>query len=344
GNTLDITLRHKVAQITTILKSTVIGNDITAIDNAMITPHYTNGTIPLTSGSITGRTDMTNTPITFPISTPGLSQRALPVFVNTDTGGDAKASFSANVMSGGISHAMSVPNSFKITPGVQSSLTVSLTKCGAFIAPNEWKDFMCHNLGADYSADPFVPSAAIHGAKYQWGMKDPVVTQAEDQADSGPVPGWTNTFAPNDTWANTKTTSDPCPSGYRVPSAEEWQGVIDNNKTTRVGTWIFGADNYSSGYQFGQGLFLPAAGGRSTEPINKDNPELYDGTLAKYAGGRGNRIAYHSTTTGIWRNDGNTITYPGTYPLISNSISQQNVTNAVAPRNDAMPIRCIAEK
>jgi hypothetical protein len=32
-------------------------------------------------------------------------------------------------------------------------------KCGAYIAPGEWKEFMCRNLGADPNAHPFYPSA-----------------------------------------------------------------------------------------------------------------------------------------------------------------------------------------
>ncbi|MFM8489625.1 MAG: hypothetical protein ACKOCH_25090, partial [Bacteroidota bacterium] len=42
--------------------------------------------------------------------------------------------------------------------------------CGAFIAPGEWKAFMCYNLGAwDINIDPFKPSWKIIGHYYQWG-------------------------------------------------------------------------------------------------------------------------------------------------------------------------------
>ncbi|SIR03763.1 hypothetical protein SAMN05880574_1631, partial [Chryseobacterium sp. RU37D] len=61
---------------------------------------------------------------------------------------------------------------FTVNFGGQSctfNVNVGAAKCGAYIAPGQWKDFMCHNLGADVSADPFTPSASIQGAKYQWG-------------------------------------------------------------------------------------------------------------------------------------------------------------------------------
>jgi hypothetical protein len=39
--------------------------------------------------------------------------------------------------------------------------------CGAYVAAGVWKQFMCHNLGADASLDPFTPVQGIHGNLYQ---------------------------------------------------------------------------------------------------------------------------------------------------------------------------------
>ncbi|MDX8577434.1 hypothetical protein OZ662_18645, partial [Elizabethkingia sp. HX WYD] len=91
------------------------------------------------------------------------------VLINADTGGNLTGLFSANLTVNNIGTTISLPNSFKITPEYKNNLTINLMKCGAYVGPNNdrtnYKEFMCHNLGADYSADPFTPSAAIHGAK-----------------------------------------------------------------------------------------------------------------------------------------------------------------------------------
>ncbi len=158
---------------------------------------------------------------------------------------------------------------------VQLTLKVNVQDCqccGAFIAPGVFKNFMCQNLGSTMTADPFTPSAAIHGAKYQWGYKpsNPLVsdsryiTQANDQIYNGTIPGWIPTAAPNDSWSDTvKTVNDPCPAGYRVPTNEQWNGVVANNTKTYIGSWNASPSNYSSGINIGKYLFLPAGSRRS---------------------------------------------------------------------------------
>ena len=130
-----------------------------------------------------------------------------------------------------------------------------VTKCGAYLGPGQtlWKDFMCHNLGADYSADPFVPSAAIHGAKYQWelqtGEPNRYISQSEDQINSGPIldGGLINHLADGQT--TSKQLLRSYPSGYRVPTRVQWQGLINNNTITGIGTFQNSPTNYSSGFQ-----------------------------------------------------------------------------------------------
>jgi len=135
--------------------------------------------------------------------------------------------------------------------------------CGGYIAPGIWKEFMCHNLGADETLNPFVPSAGIQGNKYQWGRVLPAITQEQDQLyPSAPV-NWNFNPAPDNSWKDaSKTFADPCPQGYRVPTQAQWQALSENNLLTSVGTWAVFA-SFESGIKFGDSLFLPAAGYRT---------------------------------------------------------------------------------
>lgn len=272
-NTLNITLRHKVAQITTILNSVNNSGNITAISSGVLTSHYTNGVYSLSSGTMSGRTALSSgVALNFPSSGfPGVTQTSTPVFINNDTGGNASGGFSANITVGGVTKTFNLPNSFKITPENKSNLTINLNRCGAYLGPGntQWKNFMCHNLGADQSADPFVPSAAIHGLKVQWGRNVDgtngvyYYNQTSDQASSG-ITGWSTVDAPNANWSDaSKTVNDPCPTGYRVPTRSQLQLLINNNTITRLGTWNESATNYSSGTNIGNSLFMPSAGYRS---------------------------------------------------------------------------------
>lgn len=147
--------------------------------------------------------------------------------------------------------------SFALNIGGQScalQLTVVAPSCGAFVAAGVWKEFMCHNLGANTSADPFTPSWELNDNYYQWGRNptcfgrdgtdaanpcsSPVYgaagpwgsTTANDNA--GAITGRSATTAANGAWTDgSKTVNDPCPTGFRMPTSTQLTALTDNIPT-----------------------------------------------------------------------------------------------------------------
>ena len=142
-----------------------------------------------------------------------------------------------------------------------NTLTVTIASgAGTFLT------FLAHNLGANYSLDPDIPLKGIHGNYYQWGIKSAVA-----DADTPPaaIASWTTPTTADTDWLDenegSKTDKDPCPSGFRVPSNEQWNDVLgdSNNVIARIGSWLNSPTNYGSALKIGA-LTLPVAGYRSS--------------------------------------------------------------------------------
>jgi uncharacterized protein (TIGR02145 family) len=213
------------------------------------------------------------------------------------------------------------------SPDQKIELDISLQDCGccgAYTGANKtgWLNFMCHNLGADESALPFTPAAAIHGAKYQYGQKNAALSMADDQSNSGAVSGWSTSM--NSETGNWPVANSPCPAGWRLPVHDEWTAVISasNNTRTFLGdSWSVSADNYATGLQLGDALFLPAVGFR----------DLNSGQL-------NNRGGYGYYWSSSADNDSH-----GYYMYFSHENVYSQTTSGYVNRSDGHNVRCVAE-
>jgi uncharacterized protein (TIGR02145 family) len=112
------------------------------------------------------------------------------------------------------------------------------------------------------------------GMFYQWNRKKGWSATGEE------VTGWNSSLPTGDSW---EKENDPSPAGYRVPTFDEIETLLDETKVTNEWTTV----NKVKGRKFtdknnGNSIFLPAVGYR----------DYYDGTLGS-DGARGN---YWSST------------------------------------------------
>lgn len=245
-NNLDIIFKHQFSQITTIIDASSTGYTISAI-NAAIDSHYPNANIELSNANITRTGNAGNALISFS----GLNTSLLtgaPRILNafTDTG---SLIISSITIGSEAKNNLTAFNNLKIIPGIKYNLKLTITpvdgplvRLGVFSMRMGGKVWMRHNLGADTNLDPDQSPtvSGLIGNYYQFGRANVV---ANVNSTNGAISGWNTSQAPDGSWNSgtdaspIKTSNDPCPSGWRIPTRPEIQQLIDNTTIDNIGTW-----------------------------------------------------------------------------------------------------------
>jgi hypothetical protein len=121
--------------------------------------------------------------------------------------------------------------------------------CPAKVNTSQWKMFMCHAAGADYSQDPFVMTPAVYGAYYKWGRKTAVGNYSG--AYSNGVSAALGT-------AWDMVNENPCPRGWKICSETELFAIANTSLNSRTELQSQAREGYRGQLR---GPYLPISGG-----------------------------------------------------------------------------------
>jgi uncharacterized protein (TIGR02145 family) len=194
------------------------------------------------------------------------------------------------------------------------------------LLPQKWLTFMCYNLGvSEYGKSLTVPQqlsyidnypqsleTAIYGYLYQWGRREDGHQFRDAQNMTGPckgpfdyngqIPPYSNFYGKNviaaqkpfdwrdphtsNLWDGTTPTSDPCPDGWRVPTIQEMQSIVNGDEISIKNKRDFRAKSDNI-FEWSNGKVRGGASGWKISPDEGANFSLFfpDAGHRTYLGG-----------------------------------------------------------
>jgi len=184
-------------------------------------------------------------------------------------------------------------------------ITFNIVKnaCGAYLGPRRTNfiEIMCANLGARYfdEGDESILNASSQetgGDRYYWGYNKIVGKDEKPQKTST-----------HSVWPSYE---DPCPEGYRIISADEWQAIFDNAsvKELKIDGKNVGWKYYNYHYDENERrtekqIILRKGYGPGWTCTSDGGMSCLWGTCARYIYYPGSEKSYHKPV--IWPEDSN---------------------------------------
>ncbi len=264
-NNLNIIFRYKFSPMTVeVDASATNGYLISSIGATSLNSTRSSATVSFASGDVAfGTSSASAANIVFPSTANAAVRTSNVTWVANSTTTGALTINSLEI--GPLSRATPLTlNNVNIAPGVGYILRVRIvltdrfetinSQEAALIAGRYW---MRRNVGAT-GADPDNPTGgnfqSLFGNYYQWGRIE--VRATPTTGATAPASALWTTSAPNGAWYNASSTAtggkvtanDPCPAGWRVPTAGEFQSLID--ATTQLASDNRGTDWTASNTQY----------------------------------------------------------------------------------------------
>ncbi|AJW65181.1 Fibrobacter succinogenes major domain (Fib_succ_major) [Elizabethkingia miricola] len=254
-NYLNAVLVHKLSQITATIDASATGYNITNV-NAGFDSHYPAYNVDMRTGAVSQTGVAGTASVVFPtLGTPAIVGQPTIVNGSTTTGNFILSSITIGPFTQSI--ASNALTGLKITSGVKYNLKLTIQPTDIYLTQNgqsavriNGQVWMRYNLGADMTSNPDQdPSVeGLHGNYYTFGRSLPIGGRKDISANNN----FNASLASDNAW-NTgtesnpaKTTNDPCPANYRVPTRTEFQALIDATVQNNVGTWSASNTNYTA--------------------------------------------------------------------------------------------------
>ncbi|MFU1858361.1 FISUMP domain-containing protein [Sphingobacterium sp. NGMCC 1.201703] len=339
-NHLEVVLKHQFSEITTKVDASATGYNIVDIRGG-IYDHYAQADIALQDAAITRKGTVGEAGLDFSgLNTMVVNAAPRKLNANTTTGMLHFSGFAIGEIR--VTNLTALEN-LSITPGVKYNLNLTivpndiyLTYQGQSAARINGKIWMRHNLGANTDVNPDLDPviSSLGGNFYQFG-RSAVVANASSSENA--ISNWNTTAAPANAWNSgttttpQKTANDPCPSGYRIPSKNEYDQLLqDMSVSNNSGTW----GTTSANVAYGPAKILTSKRNRSV---------ILTFPASGFRDSRDGKWAWRGGSGPFWTSERTTVDQVYRLSILRDIATVRNTANVGHTAVSGYSVRCIAE-